>query len=291
MKLTLSLHHRLCRNRGEQLHQRGPTRTRTSRCKALRLFRTCDAQLLWETVQLVFIFGRSDIIWVLSLLCSGKERVKKFPGDVCSVPGDRNHGAQAFWNKRRQVEHFFFTNWPEIGQHMLFFFNGICGYLEVWIGPQQCQQSSLWGHSFPLLLWSTGAQRGQESGQRSPSRWQRSSTHERLGCNLATRTSINLPPWTWPGESWEVLEPTTQSQQWWVFPAIVHAGGVRRARHPEVFVDGGGGDDTPVHGGGFPVPVGQAHTRHHPSQEAQQEPHDFQARIHDPRLRLTVEQE
>lgn len=89
------------------------------------------------------------------------------------------------------------------------------------------------------------------------------------------------------------LERTIQSQQRREFPAVVHSGGVRGARHPEVFIDGGGGDDSAVDGGHLPVTVGQAHTSQHPSQEGQHQRHDFHDRIHDPPLvlGLTVEQE
>lgn len=77
-------------------------------------------------------------------------------------------------------------------------------------------------------------------------------------------------------------ERTIQSEQRREFPAIVHPGRIRRARHPQVFVDGGGGDDVAVHGGRPPVTVGQAHPHHHPSQEPQDERHYFHDWIHDP---------
>ncbi|TNN71946.1 hypothetical protein EYF80_017734 [Liparis tanakae] len=62
----------------------------------------------------------------------------------------------------------------------------------------------------------------------------------------------------------------------------MHAGGVRRTRHPQVLVDGGGGDDVPVDGGDLPVTVRQGDPHHHPSDERQHQSHYFHNRIHDP---------
>lgn len=78
------------------------------------------------------------------------------------------------------------------------------------------------------------------------------------------------------------FQRTAQRQQRREFPTVVYAGGIRGTRHPEVFVDGGGGDDAPVHGGSPPVAVGQAHPHHHPTDEAQHQSHYFHDRIHDP---------
>lgn len=61
----------------------------------------------------------------------------------------------------------------------------------------------------------------------------------------------------------------------------MNASGVCGTRHPEVLVDGGGGDDAAVHRGGPPVTVRYAHPDHHPADEAQHHSHHFHDWIHD----------
>lgn len=79
-----------------------------------------------------------------------------------------------------------------------------------------------------------------------------------------------------------ICHRTTQSKQRGKLPAVVHPGRVRRTRHPQVLVDGGGGDDVPVDGRRPPVAVRQGDPHHHPTDEPQQQSHDFQYLIHDP---------
>ena len=74
---------------------------------------------------------------------------------------------------------------------------------------------------------------------------------------------------------------TIQSEQRWELPAVVNPGWIRRTRHPQVFVDGGGGDDVPVDGGRPPVTVRQGDPDHHPPDEPQHQSHYFHNRIHD----------
>ena len=76
--------------------------------------------------------------------------------------------------------------------------------------------------------------------------------------------------------------PTTQSEERRELPAVMNPRRIRRTRHPQVFIDGGGGDDVPVDGGRPPVTVGQAHPQHHPTDEPQNQSHYFHNRIHDP---------
>lgn len=77
------------------------------------------------------------------------------------------------------------------------------------------------------------------------------------------------------------LSHTTQSQQWGELSAVMHPSRIRRTRHPQVLVDGRGGDDAPIHRGRPPVTVGQTNPNHHPADEAQQHSHCFHNRIHD----------
>lgn len=77
---------------------------------------------------------------------------------------------------------------------------------------------------------------------------------------------------------------TIQGEQRGELPAVVHPGWIGRTRHPQVFIDGGGGDNVPVHGGGPPVAVRQAHPHHHPPEEPQYQSNYFHNRIHDPSL-------
>lgn len=74
---------------------------------------------------------------------------------------------------------------------------------------------------------------------------------------------------------------TTQSKQRGELPAVVHPSRICRTRHPQVLVDGRGGDDAPVHRGRPPVAVGQTNSNHHPADEAQEHSHYFHNRIHD----------
>lgn len=77
---------------------------------------------------------------------------------------------------------------------------------------------------------------------------------------------------------------TIQSEQWGELPAVMDPCRIRRTGHPQVFIDGGGGDDIPINGGGLPVTVGQGDPYHHPANEPQQQSHYFHNRIHDPPL-------
>ena len=76
--------------------------------------------------------------------------------------------------------------------------------------------------------------------------------------------------------------PTAQGEKGWELSAVMNPRRICRTRHPQVFVDGGGGDDIPVDGGRPPVTVRQAHPKHHPTNEPQNQSHYFHNRIHDP---------
>lgn len=55
---------------------------------------------------------------------------------------------------------------------------------------------------------------------------------------------------------------------------------VRGAGHPQVFIDGGGGDDVTVHRGDFPVSVWEGHSNHQPGNKPQEEGEGFHYGIH-----------
>lgn len=56
--------------------------------------------------------------------------------------------------------------------------------------------------------------------------------------------------------------------------------GVRGTGHPQVFIDGGGGDDVTVHRGHSPVAVLEGRSNHEPGSKAQKQGKGFHARVH-----------
>lgn len=50
--------------------------------------------------------------------------------------------------------------------------------------------------------------------------------------------------------------------------------------HPQVFIDGGGGDDITVHRRDFPVAVWEGHPNHEPGNKPQEEGKGFHYRVH-----------